>query len=141
MRTLSQINDRLPIVSGSRTFGRRPLSSYAGHLTAIVLFKHLETDGMLSVSDSGDHIDACLIPKALLSLDQKDRGRFLVATMSAVHARQYGLSTYRIFDWDAYSPEERLQLKDAVETAARARKRLGGLITPMNRCAGRDAFA
>lgn len=60
--------------------------------------------------------------------------------LSTVTVREKNLSTYSIFDWDRYLPEEQLLLKDAVECAQRARQRLSGA-RAFSRCNGRDHYA
>ncbi|KRR25950.1 hypothetical protein [Bradyrhizobium retamae] len=127
------------IPSGARSFGRRPLKSFAGHVTCLMLFRHDETDTDVLVSDDGDAGGAVWLPKALLSIDRADRSRFLVVTLSQRTAHQHQLST-RIIDRTRFTHEERADLEDAITTAARARKRLSGR-EDARPFPGRNAFA
>lgn len=141
MRTLSEITSTIvPFPTPARSFGRRPLRSFAGQLTCLTLFKHQEIAGMVSVSDDGDAVGAVWIQKAMVTIDPKDRGPFLVVTISQALARQHNLQVC-ILDWDRYTPAERLMLKDAVECAQRSRQRLGGYRPSFSRCNGRDHYA
>lgn len=108
-----------------RFSARRPLKSYAGHITALMLFRHQETATDIFLSRNDDVLDAVWLPKALLSIDKTDRGRFLVVTLSQRTAFMNRLTTC-IIDRDSYKPEERAQLEEAITTAARARARLNG---------------
>lgn len=130
----------VPFPMPAQSFGRRPLASVAGQLTCLVLFKHRETDAMVSVSDDGDAVGAVWIPKAMMTIDPKDRGPFLVVVISLPLTRQHNLAEYKILDRDRYAPEERAMLKDAVECAKRSRQRLSGQQS-FNRCNGRDHYA
>lgn len=142
MRTLSEITSTiLPAVApGVRSFGRRQVRPSSG-MTCIVLFKHDESASQLYISDNGDATSAVWINRAPVYVEPKDRGRFLVVTMPEHMLREKNLSPYSIFDWDRYTPDERAMLKEAVECAARSRKRLSGYREPHSRCAGRDAYA
>lgn len=126
MRKLSQITATIvPYPSAPRTFGRRPLSSVVGHLTCLVLFKHGETETCLIVSDDNDHIGAVSIPKALIELHDRFKGRFVVATLSAHIARTKGLGT-PLIERATFLPEELSELNDAFACAKRTRDRLCG---------------
>jgi len=125
--------------SRPRSFPRRPLTSFMGHVTCLMLFRHDETDTDLLVSDDGDAVGAVWLPKAMLSIDRADRGRFLVVTIAQRVAHQHHLST-PIIDRARFTAEERADLEDAITVAARARKRLGGREEPLP-FPGRNAFA
>lgn len=122
-----------------RAFPRRPLAAFAGHVTCLMLVRHDETATELLVSDDGDAVGAVWLPKALLSIDRTDRGRFVVVTLSQRIAHQHHLST-PIIDRARFTAEERADLEDAITAAARARKRLGGREEPLP-FPGRNAFA
>ncbi|HYD66136.1 hypothetical protein [Azospirillum sp.] len=109
----------------SRSFARRPLSSFAGHVTCLMLFRHGESATEIEVSDDGDPVGAVWLPKALISIDRTDRGRFLVVTLPQKIAHQHRLYT-PIIDRARFTAAERADLEDAIITAARARKRLSG---------------
>lgn len=141
MRKLCEVTATiLPPASAGRSYPRRPLKSFAGSLTCLVLVKHQETDKALFVSDDASPVGAIWIPKALISIDRADRGRFLVATMSQAFARQKRL-TSRFIDSTTLTAEEAAQLADAVGTAARARNRLRNHHQPMGWSGGRNVFA
>jgi hypothetical protein len=125
--------------AASRSFGRRPLSSLAGHVTCLMLFRHDETATQVFVSDDNDAVGAVWLPKALLSIDRTDRGRFLVVTISQRVANQHHFST-PVIDRSRFTQEERADLEDAILTAARGRKRLFGREEPLP-FPGRNAFA
>jgi len=122
-----------------RSFARRPLSSLAGHVTCLMLIRHGETDTQVFVSDDDDAVGAVWLPKALLSIDRTDRGRFLVVTLSQRVAHQHHFST-PIIDRARFTAEERADLEDAITAAARARTRLFGREEPLP-FPGRNAFA
>ncbi len=141
MRKLSQITANIVrFPAPARTFGRRPLSSIVGHLTALMLFRHDETEGLLSVSDNNDAVSAVWIPKAMVSIASPDRGRFLVVTLPAKLARDKGLST-PLIERAGFLPEELAQLNDAIAAAKRTRDRLSGHVQPMGWSGGRNVFA
>jgi hypothetical protein len=141
MRKLSQITATvLRYPAAPRNFGRRSLSAVVGHLTCLMLFKHGETETVLIVSDNADALDAVSLPKALVALDARDRGRFLVATLSAHVARSNGLGT-PLIERTAFLPEELADLNDAIATAKRTRDRLCGHVQPMGWSGGRNVFA
>ncbi len=126
MRKISEITATIvPFNSGVRSYDRRPLRSFAGQVTCLMLFKHDETETQVRVSDDGDAVGAVWIAKALLAIDPKDRGPFLVVTLSHAVASRNRLQVC-LLDWDRYTPDECLMLKDAVECAKRRRQRLGG---------------
>ncbi|MBN9007284.1 MAG: hypothetical protein J0H40_17945 [Rhizobiales bacterium] len=141
MRKLSQATATIiPFDRAARPRERRTLKSFAGSLTCLVLVRHAETAMALLVSDDNDPIGAVWVPKAMLSIDRADRGRFLVATMSQDFARQKRLSIPFI-NPDKLLPEEAAQLADANCTAARNRNRLRGHRKPMSWNGGRNVFA
>jgi hypothetical protein len=141
MRRVSPITANIiRFPAASRQFGRRPLSSVVGHLTCLMLVKHQEIDAMVLVSDDGDAVGAVWLPKAMMSIDARDRGRFLVATLSAKLAREKNLGS-PIIDRAVFSPLEAEQIEDAITTASRARKRLCGYQEPMGWSGGRNVFA
>ena len=142
MRTLSQISaPLLPTRSDSpRSYARRRVHSVTSSFTCLVLVKHDECDGQIFVSDDGDAVGAIWIAKAPLLIDPKDRGPFLVVTITHQLATQKRLSALSLLDWDRYTPSERALLKDAVETARRTRSRLSGYEEPLP-FPGRNAFA
>jgi hypothetical protein len=141
MRNPSQVTATiLPVDFRARSRERRPLKSFAGSLTCLVLVRHDATEIELLVSDDNDPVGAIWIPRALLSIDRTDRGRFLVATMSQELARQKRLSIPFI-DPEKLLPEEAAQLADANCTAARNRNRLRGHHKPMSWNGGRNVFA
>jgi hypothetical protein len=127
-------------VPSSRSHDRRPLASFFGHLTCLVLVKHHATDKALFVSDDGDAVGAVWAPRAMLSIDPADRGKYLVATLSQAFAAQKRLEV-RFIDHDRLTPEESAQLGQAQELAKRTRQRLNGSRAPMAWSGGRNAFA
>lgn len=139
MRTSARSSTVLPFSTRTRSFPRRPLASFAGHVTCLMLFRHDETATELLVSDDGDAVGAVWLSKALLSIDRTDRGRFLVVTISQRVAHVKHLAT-PIIDRARFTHEEHDDLEDAIATAARARKRLSGREEPLP-FPGRNAFA
>jgi hypothetical protein len=125
MRRLDQITARIiPISTLARQpYARRQFRPVINTLTCLVLVKHDETATQLFVSDDGDAVGAVWIDKTPVLIDPKDRGQFLVVTMTRTLAYQKKLAVC-IKDWDRYTPDERVMLKDAVETAKRTRERL-----------------
>jgi hypothetical protein len=141
MRRLSEVTAPiLPAGLSVRSCARRPLKSFAGNLTTLVLIQHGSSDKALFVSDNNDSIGAVWVPRALLQIDKADRGKFLVATMSLAFAQQKRL-TSRFIDPSKLLPEEASQLADAVGTAARSRNALRGYRQPMGWSGGRNVFA
>lgn len=140
MRRLSITATIVPFDRSARPRERRPLKSYVGHLTCLTLVKHGESEKALLVSDDNDPVGAVWVPKALLSIDKVDRGKFLVATMSQDFARQKRLSIPFI-DPEKLLAEEVALLADAICTAARNRNRLRGHRKPMSWHGGRNVFA
>lgn len=137
MRPLSEIS--APIIRSTvRSYDRRPVRSAQSSFTCLVLVRHAENEGQILVSD-GDAVGAIWIPKAPLLIDPKDRGPFLVVTLTHHLATQKRLKV-ALLDWDRYTPSERLMLKDAVEVARRTRSRLSGFEEPLP-FPGRNAFA
>lgn len=139
MRTFACSSTVLPFPSRARSFPRRPLSSFAGHVTCLMLFRHGESATEIEVSDDGDAVGAVWLSKALLAIDRTDRGRFLVVTISQRVAHQHHLAT-PIIDRARFTHEERADLEDAIATAARTRKRLSGREEPLP-FPGRNMFA
>lgn len=141
MRTSPSTSTVTPFRSGPVSFGRRPLASYAGHLTCICLMVHqTSADGaQLFVSDNADVISAIWVDKAMLSIDPKDRGPFIVATMSQAFANQKRLMP-RTIDPSKYTADEARDLQDAVMVAARTRLRLRNFREPLA-YPGRNAWA
>lgn len=138
MRPLSEIS--APIIRSTvRSYDRRPVRSAQSSFTCLVLVRHAENEGQILVSDDGDAVGAIWIPKAPLLIDPKDRGPFLVVTLTHHLATQKRLKV-ALLDWDRYTPSERLMLKDAVEVARRTRSRLSGFEEPLP-FPGRNAFA
>lgn len=138
MRPLSEIS--APIIRSTvRSYDRRPVRSAQSSFTCLVLVKHDESDGQIFVSDDGDAVGAVWIPKAPLLIDPKDRGPFLVVTLTHQLASQKRLKV-ALLDWDRYTPDERVMLKDAVEVARRTRSRLSGFEDALP-YPGRNAFA
>jgi hypothetical protein len=126
MRKLSAVTANiLPQPIGHRSFARRRVRAVFDSLTCLVLVKHSESATEIFVSDDGDAVGAIWIHKAPLLVDPKDRGPFIVVTMTRTMAQQKGLAPC-ILDWDRYTPAERVLLKDAIETARRSRERMSG---------------
>lgn len=138
MRSPATTSTIVPFPMPAQSFGRRPLAAVAGQLTSLVLFRHDQTDAMVSVSDDGDAVSAVWIPKGMIEIAAKDRGPFLVVTISQALARQHNLQV-TIFERE-FTPEERAQLRDASESALRNRQRLSGGRS-FSRCNGRDHYA
>ena len=138
MRPLSEIS--APIIRSTvRSYDRRPVRSAQSSFTCLVLVRHAENEGQILVSDDGDAVGAIWIPKAPLLIDPKDRGPFLVVTLTH-HLATQKRQKVALLDWDRYTPSERLMLKDAVEVARRTRSRLSGFEEPLP-FPGRNAFA
>lgn len=138
MRKLAEIS--APILPlATRSHARRPLASFWAGLTCLVLVRHQETEKALFVSDDDDVIGAVWVPKAMLVVDPKDRGPFVVATMSLNFAREKRLQL-RFIDPERFCDVKRDMLKDAVSTAARTRLRLAGHQDALP-FPGRNAFA
>jgi hypothetical protein len=131
--------DSVPFRSAPRPYARRRVRAVFDSLTCLVLIRHGETDKALQVSDDGEAAGAVWVPKALLSIDRADRGRFLVATMSQALAQQKRL-TSRFIDPSKLLPEEAERLADAVGTA-RSRNALRGYRQPIGWSGGRNVFA
>ena len=126
MRKLSVITANIiPPAPGQRSYGRRRVRNVMNSLTCLVLVRHDQNPTQLFVSDDGDAVGAIWLNRGPLLVDPKDRGPFLVVTMTRTMAQQKGLAPC-ILDWDRYTPDERLMLKDAVEAAKRTRQRLNG---------------
>jgi hypothetical protein len=126
MRRLSLITANIvPSRPGQRPNARRRVRNVMNSLTCLCLVKHAENETQIFVSDDGDAVGAIWLNRGPLLVDPKDRGPFLVVTMTRTMAHQKGLAPC-ILDWDRYTPDERLMLKDAVEAAKRIRQRLNG---------------
>lgn len=126
MRKLSVITSNIaPLRSGQRPYARRPLNSYVGRNTCVMLFRHQETATHILLSANDDVLCAVWLPKALLSIDRTDRGRFLVVTVAQRTVDMNRLGTCLI-DRSRYLPEERVLLEEAITMASRARRRLNG---------------
>lgn len=138
MRSLASASFH-PINRAVRTFHRRPLASFAGQITCLMLFRHQETETDIFVSDDGDAVGAVWIPKALVTMERRDRGPFMVVTLSQRLADQHRLFT-PIIDRERYAPHERELLNDAIASAQRTRRRLNGFVDPLP-FPGRNAFA
>lgn len=128
-----------PINRAVMSHERRRLSSFAGRVTCLMLVRHQETGTDIFVSDDGDVVGAVWLPKALLVIERKDRGPFLVVTISQGLADKHRLST-PIIDRERYAPHERELLNDAIASAQRTRRRLNGFVDPLP-FPGRNAFA
>jgi hypothetical protein len=138
----------LPAAPAGRSYDRRPVRATFAGVTCIVLVKHRESESgkALYVSDDGDVLNAVPVPKAMLGLDKKDRGRFLVATMPKTFAAQKKLDQGNFTaEWcERLLPEERAQFAEAQDAAKRVRdeyRALAGYRTPMSRSCGRNEFA
>lgn len=143
MRKLQKINAPIQpyIVRNAPSYERRRVRAVFDSLTAVVLFRHGESETELFVSDQDDATAAIWIPKRPVLLDPKERGRFLVVTMTRTDANRFRFFP-KIIDWDRYVPEERVMLTDAVECAKRIRFRMSGQSS--NRptwSGGRNVFA
>lgn len=129
MRPLYEITAPLLARSFERDLRQRSAGRRRGvvsdTLTALMLVKHQESPTQLFVSTDGDAVGAVWIPKQPVLLDPKDRGPFLVVTLTRTLAQQKRLSP-RIIDREPYTPSERAMLQDAIEAAARKRERLSG---------------
>lgn len=126
MRSLSTITASIvPQHAGQRSFARRRVRAVYDSLTCLTLVLHQKTDTEIFVSDDGDVLSAVWLPRAPILVDPKDRGPFLVVTLTRTMAQQKGLAPC-ILDWDRYTPNERVLLKDAVEAARRTRERMSG---------------
>lgn len=127
MRSLSQVSaPLLPTRTDSRrSYARRQRRAVYDSLTSIMVVRHDETPTELYVSKDGDPLSAVWIHKSPVLVDRKDRGRFLVLTMTRTMAMQKGLML-GIVDREKFLPEERADLDDAIQTARRARERMSG---------------
>lgn len=127
MRKLSKVSTPIlnPIVGRQRSFDRRPVRAVFDSLQCLAVVRHQETATELFISSDGDATGAVWVRKSCVLIDAKDRGNFLVITISKSLAREKHLSV-SLFDWDRYTPGERAMLKDALESAQRTRMRLSG---------------
>jgi hypothetical protein len=139
MRKLSTITAPIIAPLAKRSYDRRPIRSAQSSFTCLVLVRHAESDGQILVSDDGDAVGAIWLSKAPLLIDPKDRGPFLVVTLTHQLATQKRLRV-AILDWSRYTDQERLLLKDAVEVARRTRSRLSGFEDALP-FPGRNMFA
>jgi hypothetical protein len=136
MRTAPATSSIVPPLTGQRSFPRRRVRAVFDiprrrvravfdSLITLVLVKHDESETQLQVSDDGDPIGAVWIHRTPVLVDPKNRGRFLVVTLTRTLAQQKGLSL-RLLDRARFLPEERADLEDAIATAARSRRRMTG---------------
>jgi len=125
MRTAAATSSTDPFAPSQRSFPRRRVRAVFDSLTCLVVIAHQETPTEIFVSDDGDAIGAVWLPKGPILIDPRDRGPFKVITLTRTMAQLNGLAPC-ILDWDRYTPSERVLLKDAVETAKRARARMSG---------------
>ncbi len=126
MRRLSQITANIVTYPAApRSFGRRRAQSVFNTLTCFVVVLHQQSPTQIFISDDGDATGAIWLHRSPILIDPKDRGPFLVITLTHTLAQQKGLAP-RILDWERYTPDERLMLKDATELAYRTRMRLSG---------------
>lgn len=126
MRRLDKITATIvPLRPGSQPFARRRVRAVFDSLTSLVVVVHQETPTEIFVSDDGDAVGAVWLHKAPILIDPKDRGPFRVITLTRTMAHQKGFAPC-ILDWDRYTPDERVLLKDAIETAKRSRERMSG---------------
>ena len=144
MRKFSQITaPLLPVAPAGRSYDRRPLPRAFAAFTCIVLYRHHETAKALLVSTDGDAVGAVWIPKAMAGIDQADRGKFIVATVSKAFAgeKRNDVGHFKLEWTDRLTPEERVQLKSAEELARRTRQRFNGTRDQMSWSGGRNVFA
>lgn len=127
MRSLSEVSAPiLPTRTDSRcTYNRRRVRAVYDSLTTVPVVLHDQTPTELYVSKDGDPLHAVWIHRAPVLIDRKDRGRFLVLTLTRTVADQKGLNLC-IIDREKFLPEERADLEDAIQTAKRARERMSG---------------
>ena len=135
MRSLSQVSaPLLPTRTDTRrSYARRQRRAVYDSLTCLMVVKHDETPTELYVSKDGDPLSAVWIHKSPVLVERKDRGRFLVVTMTRTMAHQKGLYA-GIVDRARFLPEERADLEDAIQTARRTRERMlfGGRKAPLH---------
>jgi hypothetical protein len=146
MRKLSEITTSiLPPAPAGRSYPRRPVKAFYAGITCLALVNHQESASKkaLYVSDDGDVLNAVWVPKALLGLDKKDRGRFLVATVSKAFADRKQLDFGRFkAEWaERLLPDERAQFDDAQQVAKLSRQRFRGDATSRLSHFGRNEFA
>ena len=126
MRKLSAITASIvPPPIGQRSFARRRVRAVYDSLTCMCLVRHGESPTEIFVSDDGDVTSAIWLHRAPVLVDPKQRGKFLVVTLSRTLAQQKGLAL-SIIDRSRFLPEERADLEDAVEAARRTRERMFG---------------
>ena len=116
-----------------RSYARRQRRAVYDSLTSVMVVRHGETATELYVSKDGNPLSATWIHKSPVLVDRKNRGRFLVITMTRTMAHQKGLYA-GIVDRSRFLPEERADLEDAILTARRARERMqyGGRKPPLH---------
>jgi hypothetical protein len=135
MRSLSQVSaPLLPTRTDTRrSFARRQRRAVYDSLTYVMVVRHGETPTELYVSKDGNVLSAVWIHKSPILIDPKNRGRFLVLTMTRTMEQKYGFS-HGIIDREKFLPEERANLEDAIQTAKRARERMqyGGRKPPLH---------
>jgi hypothetical protein len=146
MRKLAEITAPLLAKSFDRHLRERSIGRRRGvvsnTLTCLMLVKHQENETQLFVSTDGDAVGAVWIPKQPVLIDHKDRGRFLVVTLTITLARQHGLLRPVLQDFKRYQPSERAMLEEAIGLAKRTRDRLSGNAkVRMTWSGGRNVFA
>lgn len=146
MRKLSTITT--PIIRDVRplSYPRRSVRAVYDSLVCLALFKHDETETQIYVSHNDDPLCAVWIRKQPLLIDPRFSGRFVVITITKQLAQEKGLPQLGggIFDFDKYLPEERAQLRAALEAAYRARTRqraAAGYTQSSMGSAGRNSYA
>ena len=127
MRQLSKITAPIQpyIIRSAPSYARRRVNPVQDTFTAIVMIRHDETETELFVSDD-DRRRRGLDSQAAHPSRPKDRGKFIVVTLTRTDARRFGFVVPVLFDFDRYLPEERADLTDAIEAAKRKRMRFSG---------------
>lgn len=143
MRSLSEISaPLLPTRNDSpRSYARRRRERVTSGLTVLCLFKHDESATEIFVSHNDDPLAAVWIAKQPVLIDPRFAGRFVVITLTHTMAQQKHLAVFPILDFDRYLPEERKQLRAAIDAAYRARARHRGVQVSSMGHMGRNAFA
>lgn len=144
MRSLSEISaPLLPTRNDTpRSYARRRRERVTSGLTVLALFKHDESATEIFVSHNDDPLCAVWIAKQPVLIDPRFAGRFVVITLTHTLAQQKQLAVTPVLDFDKYLPEERAQLRAAIDAAYRARQRHRGQ-SGGNLCTyhGRNSFA
>lgn len=129
----SQPIDRAAIARVVRaSHERRQIRSVFNSLTCLAVFKHDESETQLYVSHNDDPLEAVWIKKNPLLLDPRFTGRFLVITLTQQLAREKNLVS-PILNLEKYLPEEREEIREAIDAAYRARQRHRGGTSRMSR--------